>query len=85
MGSKDPTSMQVYCETRLKNMVIRDKENNNYRIGNILKAEILYVLRSYFDLHEYDMDIDISITENGMYHVSIGADCRNIKAVSYIK
>ncbi len=80
----DKTSMQAYCETRLRNMVIKDKNNNPQKINGILKAEILYVLRNYMELKEYDLDIDIRINEKGYYHLVIEADCKSIKSVSYI-
>jgi len=80
----DNTSMSTYCETRLRNMVIKDKKDNPQKINGVLKAELLYVLRNYLDLKEYDLDIDISINNKGYYHIVIEADCKNIKNISYI-
>ena len=80
----DKTSMKVFCENRLKNIMIKDKTDSPQKVDRILKAEILYVLRNYFELKEYDLDMDISINSDGYYHVKIDAECRNIKNVSYI-
>ncbi len=80
----DNTSMQAYGEGRLRNMLIRDRQDNPQKINRILKSEILYVLKNYFDLKDYDLDIDVSLGNNGYYHLSIQADCHNIKSVSYI-
>ena len=77
--------MQAYCETRLKKMLVKDKKDNPHKITNILKSEILYVLKNYFELQNYDIDIDIRIKDNGMYHLVIEAECRNIKCVTYIE
>ena len=65
--------------------MIRDKKDKPNKVEKILKAEISYVIRNYFDLLDSNIDIDISVRNNGMYHISIGADCRNIKSVSYIE
>ncbi len=81
----DSTSMQKYCETRLRNMMIKDKGENARKIDGVLRAEILYVLKNYLELEEYDMDIDISINQKGFYDLTIKAECRNIKSVSYIE
>lgn len=80
----DKTSMQVYCENRLKNIMIKDKANNPQKISNVLSSEILYVLKNYLEINDYDLDIDVSIADSGCYHIKIEADCRNIKNVSYI-
>ena len=79
------TSMQKYCETRLRNMMIRDKGENTRKIDGVLKAEILYVLKSYMELSDYDLDVDIVVNNRGFYDLTIKAECRNIKSVSYIE
>ena len=61
----DNTSMSTYCETRLRNMVIKDKKDNPQKINGVLKAELLYVLRNYLDLKEYDFG------EEGLLEVAI--------------
>ena len=81
----DNTSISKYCETRLRNLMIKDKGDTTSRINNVLRAEIMYVLKNYFELQDYDMDIDILINSRGYYEVLIKAECRNIKRVSYIE
>ena len=77
--------MQSYCENRLKNMLIKDKQDNPQKVTGVLKSEILYVLKNYMEIKDYDLDVDINIGADGYYHLIIQADCKNIKTVSYIE
>ena len=42
--------MQSYCENRLKNMLIKDKQDNPQKVTGVLKSEILYVLKNYMEI-----------------------------------
>ncbi|MBQ4558052.1 MAG: cell division topological specificity factor MinE [Clostridia bacterium] len=80
----DNSSMQNYCENRLKKMLIKDKQDSPQKVTGVLKSEILYVLKNYMEVKDYDIDVDITISDNGYYKLIIQADCRNLKTVSYI-
>lgn len=69
------------CEERLKDMIVIDKQNIPQKINKLLKSEILYLFRNYFDVTAEDIDVNIDIDEYGKYHIDIRALARNIKSV----
>lgn len=69
------------CEERLKDMIVIDKQNIPQKINKLLKSEILYLFRNYFDVTAEDIDVNIDIDEYGKYHIDISALARNIKSV----
>lgn len=71
------------CEDRLKAMMLIDKSSAPHRISKVLKAEMLYLLNNYFDLTADDLDLNISIDNNGNYCLNIVANARYLK-VAYV-
>ena len=69
----------VRCEDRLKNMMIIDKKENPARIERVLKSEILNVLKNYFEITGEDVDVVLSVGENGRYVFSVTGESRSIK------
>ena len=69
----------VNCEDRLKNMLIIDKSENTSKIERVVKAEIVYVLKNYFEIKAEDVDINIAINEKGRYVLNLLCESRNIK------
>ena len=67
------------CENRLRAMIISDKQNTPQRINKVLKSEIIFVLKNYFDTTSEDVDVDIQIDEFGKYNIFINAEARGIK------
>lgn len=61
----------VSYEDRLKNMVIVDKKENPQRIERLLKSELLYVLKNYFDISYEDLDVSLGVTEEGDYSLNV--------------
>ena len=51
----------VVCENRLKNIIVADKQENPIKIKKVVRAEILQVVRNYFDVSMDDVDFDIVI------------------------
>jgi len=68
----------VSCEERLKSMIISDKQENPEKISRLIKSELLYLLKNYFDISSDDMFVNISIGENGRYLLDINAQARDI-------
>ena len=67
------------CENRLKNIIVADKQENPIKIKKVVRAEILQVVRNYFDVSMDDVDFDIVITDDGFYNISIDIVSRNMK------
>jgi septum formation topological specificity factor MinE len=69
----------VVCENRLKNIIVADKQENPIKIKKVVRAEIIQVLRNYFDVSMDDVDFDIVITDDGFYNIIIDVVSRNMK------
>ncbi len=70
------------CEERLKNMIVSDKKENPMRIVKIVKSEVLYVLKNYFEITASDIDVEIGVNEEGRYQININGVSRAIKVAS---
>lgn len=69
----------VSCEDRLKSMIIIDKQDSPQKINKVLKSEILFVLKNYFDVSAEDVNLEININDFGRYTITITADARNMR------
>ncbi len=69
---------------RLKNVIIADKKDNPKKIEKVLKAELLNVIKNYFDVTYDDMDLSILINKDGMYDIQINAVSKTIKIASVL-
>ena len=72
----------VRCENRLKNIMLMDKQEVPQRIVRVVKAELLYVLRNYFDVSSENMSVDISLNATGQYVLSMIMESDSIKVVN---
>ena len=59
------------CEERLKSIVVLDKQETPQKINRLLKSELLYLLRNYFDICAEDLNLDIAINQNGKYEINV--------------
>ena len=69
----------ISCENRLKSMIVLDKQEAPQKINRFLKAELLYLLKNYFDITAEDLVLDIAISDTGKYLLNIKGECCNIK------
>ena len=69
------------CENRLKAMVVFDKQEVPQRINKVIKSEVLFLLKDYFDITSEYVNIDINVNEYGKYELSITAESRSIRSV----
>lgn len=69
----------VSCENRLKSMIVLDKQDTPQKINKILKAELLFVLKNYFEICAEDLTLDIVVNSSGVYELSVLAKSRRIK------
>lgn len=76
--------LQLLCENRLKQVLFNDKKENPQKVLNIIKSEILYVLKNYMEIKAEDMDININLDEFGTYSLEISAKINRLKMVSSI-
>lgn len=76
--------LQKYCENRLRHVLIKDKQENPNKIINILKSELLYVLKNYMEIDAEDLTVNISVSDKGRYHIELEAFVKRLKMVKYI-
>ncbi|MDD4211573.1 MAG: cell division topological specificity factor MinE [Clostridia bacterium] len=69
---------------RLKKVLISDKYFNPERIKEVIKSDILYVLKNYTDVEAEDLNCDINIEDNGGYKINIDAICSRLKVLGSI-
>ena len=60
-------------------MIIADKQNTPQKINKLLKSEVLFVLKNYFDVASEDVNVDIGVDEFGKFNITISADARSMK------
>ena len=67
------------CENRLKSIIVLDKQEVPKKLDKLIKAELLYLLRNYFDICAEDLDLNISVNDFGKYVVEVRGECRSMK------
>ena len=70
---------QLECEERLKTILISDKKQNPKKIVKIIKSEVFYILKNYFDLNIENFNVNIDVDDKKRYVVSINFESNNIK------
>lgn len=71
----------VSCEERLKRIVVLDKMEVPSKITKIIKAEMLYLLKNFFEISSEDLDINISLDKDRRYVMDVKVVSKNIKNV----
>lgn len=75
----------VVCNERLRNVLKSDKRDNPNKILNVLKSDILYVLKNYMDINSDNLDVNISVTSIGTYSITILANVNRLKTLNCIE
>ena len=60
-------------------MIVLDKQETPQKMDKLIKAEILYLLKNFFDITAEDLVLNISVGEFGKYNIEIKGECRNMK------
>ena len=66
---------------RLRRVILGDSLKIPNGVLEVLKNDVKGVLNSYFDLKEDSLKSEITVDENGVYHVVITASCTSVKKV----
>ncbi|MGN0767836.1 MAG: hypothetical protein ACI4M8_00620 [Christensenellales bacterium] len=66
---------------RLRRVILGDSLKIPNGVLEVLKNDVKGVLNSYFDLKEDSLQSEITVDENGVYHVVITASCTSVKKV----
>lgn len=66
---------------RLRRVILGDSLKIPNGVLEVLKNDVKGVLNSYFDLKEDSLQSEITVDENGVYHVVINASCASVKKV----
>lgn len=66
---------------RLRRVILGDSLKIPNGVLEVLKNDVKGVLNSYFDLKEDSLQSEITVDENGVYHVVIAASCTSVKKV----
>lgn len=69
---------------RLDNVIKKDKKINPQYMKDVIKSDIFYLLNNYFEVEYNDIDIDIDLTENNLYNLTIVASGDRMKAMQII-
>ena len=67
------------CEDRLKNIVTIDKQESSQKISRLIKSELFYLLKNYFDICAEDFTLNISVNEKGEFDININALAKTMK------
>lgn len=78
------SELQLLGDNRLKNVLALDKRENPNKITNVLKSELLNVLRNYMDIRSEDVEFNICVNPQGNYSIQLVADIKRLKVASYI-
>lgn len=73
------------CAERLRNVLVSDKKDNPNKILNVLKSDLIYVLKNYMEITCDDMDLTIQVTNTGTYTISMMANVKRIKTLNCIE
>lgn len=76
-------NLSLICENRLKQVLTIDKQINSSLI-QVLKSDILHVLKNYMEINAEELDLNISIDEFGFYDISVCAKVRRLITFSRI-
>ena len=71
------------CENRLKSIIVLDKQEVPKKLDKLIKAEMLYLLRNYFDICAEDLELNINVNDFGKYVLEIRGECKDMK-IAYI-
>ena len=69
---------------RLDNVIKKDKKINPQYMKEVIKSDIFYLLNNYFEVEYNDIDINIDLTENNLYALSITAIGDRMKAMNIL-
>lgn len=69
----------VGLENRLKNMIALDKKEEPEKIIKVLKAEVVNLLKNYFEITSEDVETSILVNSDGKYDLQINAVSNIIK------
>ncbi len=69
----------VGLENRLKNMIALDKNEEPEKIIKVLKAEVVNLLKNYFEITSEDVETSILVNSDGKYDLQINAVSNTIK------
>lgn len=74
----------INCEDRLRQVLILDKEENPGKIINVLKSDLIYVLKNYMEITLDDLDVTITINEFGCFVFNAYAKVKRLKNLTTI-
>ena len=69
-------------QSRLKEMMGADARP--LQIGQVVKSDLVSVLKDYFELDEHSLNLKIEANKEG-YSVSFVVQANNIKALNYLR
>ncbi len=72
------------CNERLKNVLVIDKKDNPNKILNVLKSDILYVLKNYMEINNENLEVNIAVTQLGTYNITVLANVSRLKTLNCI-
>lgn len=78
-------NLNEVCVSRLKTVLLMDKNENPQKIKNVIKSEIKNILKNYMELDDLDFDLSLFVNKVGLYELNIHClSKRIILANSYL-
>ena len=74
----------VKNENRLKNILILDKEDNPEKFINVLKCDLIMVLKNYMEISGDDLDVNLTIDEYGCFIFNAYSKVKRLKNLTAI-
>lgn len=70
--------------SRLKDMLSVDKKSNPIKLENVIKSEIVYLLKNYMELNSNDVDFTITLDNDNKYNIVFTAKVDRLKQLNFI-
>ena len=70
---------------RLKNILYKDSFGSLNDSYEILKADIIKLLQSYFDIEDNDVELVITSDENGEISISLSGKAKRVKGIKILQ
>lgn len=69
---------------RLKDMLSVDKKSNPIKLENVVKSEIVYLLKNYMEINSNDVEFSITLDNENKYNVVLTAKVDRLKQLNFI-
>lgn len=69
---------------RLDSVISKDKENNPKYLSQVIKSDFFYLISNYFEVDFEDIAVDISLSQDNKYIISLSCTGDRVKLMRSI-